>query len=207
MFENREQAGQLLAGKIEGLKIKNGVILAIPRGGVVVAKVIAQHLSLPLDVVTVRKIGASWNPELAIGAMAPDGQIYWDKKLCQRLSISTFEQKALAKAKKQEVKTREKTFRAGKAPLDIVGKIAILVDDGVATGATVLAGNQFLRRQKVKKAILATPVIARDTLNRVKKYFDEVVFLSAPEEFYAVGQFYQDFPQVSDNEVVEMLKG
>lgn len=206
MFENREEAGKLLAEKLGQFKNdKNVIVLGIPRGGVVVAKIVSQELNLPLDIVVVRKIGAPGNLELAIGAVGSGGIAYWDEDLCRRLGINKKQRSKLKNQKLNEVRDREKIFRQVRKPPNVQGKTVIVVDDGVATGATVMAGALFLQKTKVGASILAVPVIAKDTLSKVKEYFSDVVYLDAPIEFYAVGQFYKEFPQVEDNEVVRIL--
>lgn len=208
MFINRQQAGELLAARLKDYQGKKDVVvLGIPRGGVVVAQVVAQALTAPLDVVIVKKIGAPNNPELAIGAVGPGGVVYWDNKLCRRLGVDG-KTKLEARSKKlEELREREKLLRGRKGYKNLANKTVIIVDDGVATGATVMAAAKFVKKMGVKKVMLAVPVIAKDTLAHIKRYFDEVVFLEQPQEFYAVGQFYQDFPQVSDETVVEILEG
>lgn len=206
MFQNREEAGRLLGEKLKEKYGKDVVVLGIPRGGVVVAKVVAAILGAPLDMVVVRKIGAPDNPELAIGAVGPGGVVYWDDRLCRQLSINKSAKLKVKSEKLLEQKEREKRLREGKNLTSLQDKIVLLIDDGVATGATVLAAALFLKKQKVKEAILATPVIAKDTLEKVKKYFSEVIFLDAPGQFYAVGQFYREFPQASDDEVIKLLE-
>lgn len=206
MFISREEAGRLLGAKITITSPGDTLVVGIPRGGVVVAKAVAEKLGLPMDIVTVKKIGAPSNEELAIGAVGPKGAVYWDKKLCLSLGIKAGVRNQQLKISSQEREERERMLRGENPALDIGGKIVILVDDGVATGATVLAAWAFLRREKVKKVTLATPVIAKDTLEKMKKYFTKIIFLAAPRQFYAVGQFYQNFPQVSDEEVRKILQ-
>ncbi len=181
------------------------IIWGIPRGGVVVAKVVAQELKKPLDIIVIKKIGAPENPELAIGAVGPSS-VYWDQDLCQRLNVRRAQIRQMAGQKEREQEEREKLLRGDKPYPNLKNKTAILVDDGVATGATVLAAYKSLKKMKVKKVILATPVIAKDTFLNIKRYFDEVIFLEKPEEFYAVGEFYREFPQVEDEEVIRLLR-
>ncbi len=206
MFNDREQAGKLLVDKLFFYKDKSDIIIwGIPRGGVVVAKVVAQELKKPLDIIVIKKIGAPENPELAIGAVGPSS-VYWDQDLCQRLNVRRAQIRQMAGQKEREQEEREKLLRGDKPYPNLKNKTAILVDDGVATGATVLAAYKSLKKMKVKKVILATPVIAKDTFLNIKRYFDEVIFLEKPEEFYAVGEFYREFPQVEDEEVIKLLK-
>lgn len=206
MFLSRHQAGQLLAKKLKDYQRREDVvILGIPRGGVVVAKAVADMLQLPLDIMVVKKIGAPNNAELAIGAVGPMGVVYWDDKLCKRLRVTRAESLELRSVKLDEREEKEKLLRGRKKMVTIKNKTVIVVDDGVATGATAIVAAKFVKKTGAKEVILAIPVIAKDTLLNIKRYFDEVVFLESPEEFYAVGQFYQNFPQVSDHEVVELL--
>lgn len=206
MFEDRQQAGFLLAKKLEKFAGKKDIlVLGLARGGVVTAKVIATYLSVPLDALVVKKIGAQSNPELAIGAVAPKNTVFWNKDLIKRLKISKEEKEKLKILKSVERNVQEKALRGDK-PLDILEKTVILVDDGIATGASVLAALKFLRKGKVKRVILASPVIAEDTKRDIKKYFDMVVSIKTTNNFYAVGQFYKDFPQVENEEVIKFLQ-
>lgn len=205
MFESREQAGYRLAQKLEKFsKVKNVLVLGLARGGVVVAKVISTFLNVPLDVLVVKKIGAPNNPELAVGAVAPKNTVFWNEDLTQSLGISDEEKNRLKKLKENERKEQEKEL-LGDKPLEISGKTVILVDDGVATGASVVASSIFLKKEKTRSVILAVPVIAKDTLRNIVKYFDDIIFLESVEEFQAVGQFYRNFPQVENDEVKELL--
>ncbi len=205
MFQNRQQAGELLAAKLKDYQRKEVVVLGIPRGGVVVASAVAEFLQLPLDIIVIKKIGAPNNPELAVGAVAGAKIIYWDNRLCRQLSITKSEKLEVRSKKLEELREREKLLRGEKKYNNFENKTVILVDDGVATGATAIAAGKFVKKMKAKKIILATTVIAKDTLLHIKRYFDEVIFLESPEEFHAVGQFYQDFPQVGDEEVKAIL--
>lgn len=206
MFENRQQAGKLLAEKLKRYKKKDNVlVLGIPRGGVVVAKVVGDILELPMDIVVVKKIGAPSNPELAIGAVGPGNVVYWDKDLIGRLGIEKKIQNSEFRIQKKERKNKEKVLRGDKEFFEVRGKTVILVDDGVATGATVIAAQKALQKMGVAKVVLAVPVISKETLNDIKRYFDKVIALSVEEEFYAVGQFYRDFPQIRDEEVIGLL--
>ena len=206
MFKDREEAGILLAKKLKKFVKPNTLVLAIPRGGVVVGSVISNVLNLGFDVIVVRKIGAPLNPELAIGAVGPDDTVYWDRKLCENLGVAKLEMAKLKTIKSLEVLVRENIFRGNKKPLDVAGKIVILVDDGVATGATVIAAQKYLKKIGVKEVILAVPVISTEVLRGIKRYFDIVVALKIIKIFYSVGEFYKYFPQVENDEVVKLLK-
>ena len=206
IFKDRRQAGKLLADKLTVFNNKdNVVVVGITRGGIVVAKEIAVALNLQLDLIVVKKIGALNNPELAIGAVGPAKTVFWDKDLCTRLSVSEKEKQKSLKVKNQERLKLEKFLRKIKPAIKLKNKIAILVDDGVATGSTVLCAQKYFKKQKTNKIILATPVIAKDTLRSINEYFDDVIILEVPDEFYAIGQFYKDFTQVSDKEVIKIL--
>lgn len=207
MFKNREEAAMLLFEKLKSFEDRKDILIAsIPRGGVVLGKIIADKLNLPHDAIIVKKIGAPDNPELAIGAVGPKKLVFWDKELLERIKITEFEMDILKKKKEKELEERELLLRGRKKPYEISGKTVILVDDGVATGATVLCACNFLKKEKAKEIILATPVISKDTLSIINKYFDEVVSLEVVDGFYAVGQFYEYFPQITDNEVLGLLK-
>lgn len=208
MFKNREAAGEQLAHKLlQYDKKRNTIVLGIPRGGVVVAKAVADALKLPLDIIVVRKIGAPSNPELAIGAVGPERTVYWDQALCERLEISQRIMNKELRIKEGEQREREKTLRVGRKPLNVKRKTVILVDDGVATGATVLVAQKSLKNMHAKTVILAVPVIAKDTYRLITKDFERVVALEIPYEFHSVGQFYQEFGQVEDEHVVQLLRG
>lgn len=206
MFKNREEAGKLLGEKLRAYAQKDILVIGITRGGVVVAKTLASVLKVPLDIIVVKKIGAPNNPELAIGAVGPSGVTYWDKILCERLGVSKSQKLNLKNKKLLEQKQLAKLLRKDDSYVSISEKTIILIDDGVATGATVMTAVKFFKKIGVKKILLATPVIARDTLERVKKYFSQVIFLESPFQFYAVGQFYKEFPQVEDKEIKRLLK-
>lgn len=206
MFEDRSSAGFILAKKLEKFaKRKNVLVLGMARGGVAVAKVISTYLNVPLDVLVVKKIGAPNNPELAIGAIGPKRSVFWNRELVAQLKIKPVFAQELRRGKEKERKEQEKALRGNKG-LEILGKTVILVDDGIATGASVLAAAIFLKEEKAKEIILAAPVIARDTLRDISKYFDITIILQVEREFNAVGQFYKNFPQVENEEVIRLLE-
>jgi putative phosphoribosyl transferase len=209
MFKNRMQAGQLLAQKlvVEVAQKKNHfVVLGIPRGGVVVAKEVAKVLPCLLDVIVVKKISAPHQEELAIGAVGEtEGSKYLDERLVQDLRVDEEYLGKEIEEKKKEIRRRESLFRQGKPALDLKDKTVIIVDDGAATGATVIAACREVWNQEAKGVIVALPVIARDTLKKLEKEADKVIFIEAPRMFFAVGQFYQEFSQVEDEEVIQLL--
>jgi predicted phosphoribosyltransferase len=212
MFLNREEAGLKLASRLslqKDIKLRKdrSIIIAIPRGGVIVGKVISEILGIPLTSLIVKKIGAPQNPELAIGATGANGMVFWDEKLISYLDMSDEEKNQALSEAIRTIKEREK--RLGVEPLkqiDLKGKTSIVVDDGVATGATSIAASIMLRNLGSQKIILATPVISRMTKRELSSYFDKIVAVETPFIFQAVGQFYKNFPQVEDEEVRKLLK-
>lgn len=206
IFRDRKQAGEQLARDLEKYKGKETVVLAIPRGGVVVGAEVVRVLGCPLDVIVIRKIGAPGNPEFAIGAIGPNDQIFLDQKIVARYNISKEYINTEVGRQGLEMERRERVYREGKAPLDLVNKTVILVDDGIATGADVRVAIKSVKCQRPKKLILAVPVGPKETIEVLRKEVDELVCLVTPEVFYAVGQFYQEFGQTTDEEVVEILR-
>lgn len=200
IFKNRESAGTILAKRLTG--IKADAVAGIPRGGVVVASEIAKDLNLPLDIVITRKIGAPGQEELALGAVDPDGEAVFDEVLIKefgKLDLKPQVEKAW-----KELKRRESLLLEGRKPFEFKGKSIILVDDGMATGATVLAAAKYLKRHGAK-VILAVPVASKEALKKVKGECEEAIVLEVPEYFGAVGQFYHYFEPVSDEEVIQYL--
>lgn len=202
LFKDRQSAGQLLVARLKD--IQADLVLGIPRGGVVVAKEVARVLRLPLDIIITRKIGAPFQEELALGAVDPDGEVVWDEALLEQLELRIKNLEFRIKNEMEELKRREKLYRQGRSPLDVSGRAVILTDDGMATGATVLAAVKYLKRHGAK-VILAIPVASSDALEKVKNEVEECVVLEIPEYFQAVGQFYHRFEPVGDEEVVQLL--
>lgn len=206
MYKNRQDAGKLLVKEIKKLNLKNPLVLAIPRGGVVVAKEIAEELNAPLDLVTSRKIGLPTNPELAIGAVTQDGNILLNQLLIDRFDISNQEVVEEAEIIFIEIKRRLTTYRGSSNIPPIEGRSIILVDDGIATGFTVQASITFIKSYNPREIVLAVPVAARDIIESFAKELDKVICPLVPEDFYAVGQFFEDFSQVTDEEVINIMK-
>ncbi|MBI4036175.1 phosphoribosyltransferase [Candidatus Daviesbacteria bacterium] len=204
LFRNRQSAGKLLANKLKA--IKADIILGIPRGGVVVASEVAKILKLPLDIIVTRKIGASTQPELALGALDSEGQAVWDEELLSALQLDAEDLKEKIEEERQEISRREKLYRQGKKLLDIRGKTIILVDDGMATGATTQVAIEYLKRHQAR-VILAVPIASQSALEKVEDEVEQVVVLEAPAYFQAVGQFYHQFEPVTDQEVIQLLNG
>lgn len=207
IFENRTEAGQLLATKLVSLKgEKNLLVLAIPRGGVVVGKELTLNLNCLLDVIITKKIGAPGNPELAIGAVGAIGEPIIDERLAAQVGADEkYIINQISKIK-IEITRREKEFRQGRSLLNLKDKTVVLTDDGVATGATMLAAIDIVRQQNPKKIIVAVPVVAKDSLAKIENLADEVVYLEAPDQFFSVGQFYNNFEQITDKEVAWILR-
>ncbi len=205
-FRNRTEAGKALAsalGKFAGRE--DGVVLGLPRGGVPVAYEVASALRLPLDVFVVRKIGVPGHEELAMGAVASGGARVMNEEVLAMLKIDEDAIEEVAQRELDEVARREKAYRNHRAPVSVEGKTVLLVDDGIATGSTMQAAIDALRSQFVRRIVVAVPVMAASSLPEFQKNADEVVAVMTPEDFVAVGQWYDDFSQTSDSEVEELL--
>lgn len=205
MFQNRSDAGYQLAQKLKIYQAENPIILALPRGGVSIGYEVAVVLKAPLGVFVVRKVGAPWNPEFGIGAVAPGVQIL-DTESLQILGIKPSQIEGIIKQEQQEVKRRQELYQQDENLSYITGKTIILVDDGVATGVTTRAAIQAIKHLKPAKFILAIPVGPRDTIEELRHLVDDLICLESPFSFYAVGAFYLSFPQVSDEEVIALLE-
>jgi putative phosphoribosyl transferase len=203
-FADRHDAGRQLAEKLEHLRGADVVVLGLARGGVVVAHEVAERLEAPLDVIVARKLGAPIQPELAIGAIAHGASVLRDD-LVEMLGISDEEVAEITARERQRADELERRLRHGRSPADLAGKTAIVVDDGLATGATALAAVRSVRRQGPKRIVLAVPVAAPESVDALRKEADEVVTVLAPADLRAIGLWYQDFGQVEDAEVEAML--
>lgn len=207
MFIDRSDAGQRLAPLLAKYKGKPDVlVIGLPRGGVILAYEVANYLGAPLDVICPRKVGAPHNPELAIGAVTETGDGYFNDQLIRQLGVSQSYLEAECAKEKERARQRLALFRKGLPPLDFHGKIIILVDDGLATGATMKAAIQTARQQQAAKIVVAVPVSPPDTAQEIKALCDEFYCLESPWIFQAVGQFYHDFGQTEDDEVVAILQ-
>lgn len=204
IFKSRQSAGKLLAAGLRG--IKADLVLGIPRGGVVVAAEIAKSLKLPLDIVITRKIGAPGQIELAVGAIDPDGKVIWDDQLLRQLNLQISNLKFKIKNARDEIRRREAAYRQEKEPLSVINKTAILVDDGMATGATILSAVNYLKRHGAT-VVLAVPIASPEALAKAEQAIDKSIVLETPLNFQAVGQFYQQFEPVTDEEVIQLLSG
>jgi putative phosphoribosyl transferase len=206
-FRDRGEAGRRLADKLVHLKGWQPVVLALPRGGVAVGFEIARALDAPLDIVLVRKIGVPWEPELALGAVT-DGashETFIDRDLATSLAVPDSYIKEETARQLQEIERRRKSYCKGRPAREVAGHTAIVVDDGIATGATMRVALQAVRRRGPARLVLAVPVAPPDTLAAMREEVDEAVCLETPSGFGAIGYYYRDFHQMSDREVTELL--
>lgn len=208
MFANRIEAGRMLAEKLVDKKHENPVVLALPRGGVPVAAEVAKALGAPLDLVLVRKIGVPWQPELALAAIVdgPQPEVVVNDDVWRAAHVSDEQFEKLKAREMQEIDRRRKTYLQGRDRAAIKDATVIVIDDGIATGATARAALKALRRGKPKKLVLAVPVAPPDTVSKLRQEVDEIICLETPDPFYAIGVFYHEFAQMSDEDVVAVLR-
>lgn len=205
-FRNRSQAGAALADRLAEFANRNDVlVLALPRGGVAVALPIAQRLGVALDVLVVRKLGLPGRDEYAMGAIASGGVCVLHSDVISRYGISESVIDSVRQREQSELERREKLYRGSRGPLQMQDKVVILVDDGIATGSTMQAAVQLVKSAKPAHLIIAVPVAALDTCTKLADTVDQVICLTTPEPLYAVGLAYDDFAQISDDEVIDML--
>jgi putative phosphoribosyl transferase len=206
IFRDREEAGRELGIRLRALDLRGELlVLGLPRGGVPVACEVAAVLGAPVDVLVVRKLGAPHNPELAVGAIAFGGVTLYNDELLEMLNLTEEDLEPTRRRELAELERRERVYRGGAAPLVLTNRTVILVDDGVATGATMHAAVLATRRLQPQRIIVAAPTGASDSLDRLEKVVDQVVVLETPEPYYAVGAWYATFPQLRDEEVVACL--
>jgi putative phosphoribosyl transferase len=206
IFRNRQEAGQKLASRLSKYADRDDVlVLAVPRGGVPIAFEVATALHLALDLFVVRKLGVPGHEELAFGAIGSGGVRVLDSRVVESMGLSEPIIEQVTEAERTELARREQSYRGGRPPLDVRGKTVILVDDGIATGSSLRAGVSALRQLQPGAIVIAAPVAPPSTVNRLKREVDDVVCVETPENFHGVGQFYQDFSQVSDQEVHRLL--
>ncbi len=204
-FEDRAEAGRLLAAELKLHHLPRGrIILALARGGVPVGFEVARAFAAPLDVLVVRKLGVPWQPELAMGAIA-GGSVVLDRRLIQQLGLSQAEIDSIVARERTELERREKLYRDGRPAPSLRGKTVVLVDDGLATGSTMVAAARHVRTSKPSRLIIAVPVGPAQADRRMKGECDEYVCLATPEPFGAVGPWYFEFGQLSDMEVKHLL--
>ncbi|HEU4749189.1 MAG TPA: phosphoribosyltransferase [Gemmatimonadaceae bacterium] len=206
-FRDRRDAGQQLATQLRRYAGRTDVIvLALPRGGVPVGFEVAVALDAPLDVFVVRKLGLPWHDELAIGALASGGVMYLDRDLIRLAGVSDDEVARIAAMEKLELDRRERSYRGARSFPSVDGRTAILVDDGLATGSTMRAAVSALREEGPARIVVAVPVASPETCEAFRDIADDVVCAVTPERFYAVGRWYRDFSQTSDEEVHDLLE-
>jgi len=206
MYKDRYDAANQLVPKLKKYKgDKNAIILAIPRGALEMGAFLRDELKIPLDIVVTKKIGAPGNEEYAIGVVGPDGgkSVNIDSLSAYGIPDEYIEDEAARLT--HVIKRRYEDYRGDKELPDLKNKIVIIIDDGIATGFTTLAAVQYVRRQNPKKIVLAVPVAATDSYEKLKKEVDEIICLDVRDDFYAVGQFYEHFAQVEDDEAIELL--
>jgi putative phosphoribosyl transferase len=205
-FRNREEAARLLARRFDGRELRDPLVLAIPRGGVVTGAVLAQVLGAELDVVLSRKLRAPFQPELAIGAVGEDGRVYLNPGVEETLDLDDEYIAGERAHQLDEIGRRKALFRAVRPQATIEGRSVIVTDDGIATGATMIAALDAARANHPFELIVAVPVASPERLREVRRHCDEMICLLAPRSFWAIGQFYADFTQVEDQEAVELLR-
>ena len=205
-FRDRREAGRRLAEALNGYRPRRPFILAIPRGGIVVGYEVAVALDAPLDVVVPRKLRAPYNPELAVGAVAHDGSVYVDSPLVSSLRIPEEYLKEETATQLEEIRRRMTVYRGDRPQPELTGRVAIIVDDGIATGSTMIAALRAVRGMKPEAVVAAIPVAPPEGVESLRAEADDVVCLYTPTLFYAVGQFYDDFAQTTDDEVVFLLR-
>jgi putative phosphoribosyl transferase len=205
VFEDRRDAGRILAGAIEvSREWVDAIVLGLPRGGVPVAYEVARALDLPLDIFMVRKLGVPGEEELAMGAIASDGTVVINRCVVRELAISAQSIEAVAGRERLEMERRERIYRNGHPPARIDRRTAILIDDGLATGASMLAAARALR-PRVRQVIVAVPVAAQNAWAELRNEVEKIICVATPEPFFSVGSYYRDFEQTADDEVRTLL--
>jgi erythromycin esterase-like protein/predicted phosphoribosyltransferase len=202
VFQNRKHAGRLLSRALSHYQNEDAIILALPRGGVPVASEIAAALKLPLDVLIVRKIGAAFQAELAAGAVSEDEEPIWNQSVLSQIGLDTEDLAPTLRSEKEKIKKQREMFRNGEKISSFVNKTAIVVDDGLATGFTMMAAIKYLKKKGAKKIVVAVPVAAEKSARQLKTKVDDVIILEKPADLWSVSQWYDDFSQVSDEEVM-----
>ncbi len=206
MFKNRIDAGRVLAEKLFQMKLVQPCLLAVPRGGVVVAKPIAEKLNAKIGVLVTRKVGHPLNPEVAIGAVMPDGAVVWDREQVRGIGITQELFQQLAEREYAEIKRRIAEYTGSGQLPDVKGKTVIIIDDGIATGYTIRAAVNWLKTLDAASIIIAVPVAPPEIVQELLLEVDEVICPVQPKNFAAVGMFYEDFSQTTDEEVMNILQ-
>lgn len=208
VFKNREEAGRLLAPKVKRFlknDLPSALLLALPRGGVPIAFEIARALEIPMDVLLVRKIGAPFHPEYGIGAITEENYSWIDENSVNRVGATPLQIHEIMEHESAEIKTRLKKYRDDQPLPSLHGRTVILVDDGIATGVTARVAARYVKNRGAERVFLASPVCSQETAGELRSEIDQVICLDEPEVFLSVGQFYSDFEQVSDEEVVDFI--
>lgn len=205
IFPDRSAAGERLAGLLSREIQPDALLLGLPRGGVIVAGAVGKVLGIPVDVYVVRKLRAPINPELAIGAVAEDGAAYLDRSIIRTLGVTDDYIDSEVDFQKEEISRQVELYRGHPIPA-LTGKDAVIVDDGIATGATVRAALAGVRTRRPSRAIVAAPVCSGKSMELLSLEADAIICVQSPEDFWAVGQFYRRFDQVGDDEVVAVLQ-
>ena len=205
-FRDRKDAGRQLAERLQSVRGRDVVVLGLPRGGVPVAAEVASALGAPLDVLVVRKVGVPGQRELAMGAVGEGGVGVVDERVVRMAHVPPDEFARAGRRERDELEERVQRFRGGRPPLALTGRVAVIVDDGIATGSTARAACSVARAMGAARVVLAAPVCARESGRSLESDADELVCLHSPRHFGAVGQFYDDFRPTSDDEVLELLE-
>ncbi len=206
LFKDRKEAGQRLADRLQEISFENPLVLALPRGGVPLAVEIAARLAAPMDLMMVKKIGLPSQEELAIGAISEDGVVVYNKRVLKLVNLSREMLEIATEEAHKILQRKAEKFRQYQRPYEVEGKDIIVVDDGLATGQTVMAVLKLLKKRKARKIVVAAPVAPVETVAKIKKLCDEVIVLVAAEYFYAVGEFYENFSEVTDEDVIACLR-
>ncbi len=206
-YSDRAEAGRVLADELGRYKgASNVVVMGLARGGVAVAAEVARALHLPLDALAVRKLSLPSEPEFALGAITSDGTLFLEADTIERLGIAPGILDSLGRKIQLELQRRGRLYRSGGPPITVKGRTIVLVDDGLATGSTMIAAAHSIRKQEPARIVAASPVGSREAIRKVRAEVDECVCPAIPEWFYAVGEWYEFFPQLSDSDVVELLE-
>lgn len=205
IFRNRQDAGAQLAERLQAYKPDRPIVIALPRGGVPVGAEVARRLDAPLDVLIVRKVGAPENPEYAIGALAEGGELWIREGAVQELGVTRHELQALEARQQEEIVRRMERYRQGRPMVDVRGRLVLVVDDGLATGATMMAAVRALKAKGASRIVVAVPAAAASSATRMRRDVEALIAIIEREDFYAIGQWYDDFSQVGDEQVVSIL--